>query len=70
MPGVLRPYTLEDVLGAMNNQIQSAQQAELISGVGSFAEADETLTLADSATGAHSAPAGWDAGIWGATSWQ
>lgn len=70
MPGVLRPYTLVDVLGAMNSQVQGAQQTELLSGVGSFAEADETVTMADSATIAHSAPAGWDAGVWGATSWQ
>jgi hypothetical protein len=70
MPGVLRPYTLADVLGAMNSQVQGAQQTELLSGVGSFAEADETVVLADSATGGHAAPAAWDAGVWGATQWS
>jgi hypothetical protein len=71
MPGVLRPYTLTDVLGTLNAQNQAAQQGVTqVNAVGSFAEADETVPASDSATATHAAPNGWDAGIWGATQWQ
>lgn len=70
MPGVLRPYTLSDVLGTLNAQNQDAQQgAVVVDGIGTFAEADETAAAADSATATHAAVPGWDGGQWGATQW-
>lgn len=71
MPGVLRPYTLNDVLGTLNAQNQAVSQgATIVDGIGTFAEADEAVTAADSATATHLAVPGWDGGIWGGTQWQ
>lgn len=68
MPGVFRPYSLVDVLGAMNQQGQ-AQGASMTDGLGDFVEADEQGVLADSATVTHSAPPGWDQTTWGGCAW-
>lgn len=68
MPGVFRPYTLVDVLGAINEQ-NSQQQDQTISGVGNFAEVDETLGAVDSVTAAVQANAAWDGGQWGSFTW-
>lgn len=70
MPGVIRPYTLADVLGTINSQATASNALTTATGVGFFSEADETVPLADSATATAAAPAGWDAGVWGATLWQ
>jgi hypothetical protein len=73
MPGVIRPYTLTDVLATIN-QNQGGQNATTGNSATSFgviAEVDDTVTpLGDSATAAHSPPPGWDSGFWGATGWQ
>lgn len=68
MPGVVRPYTLADVIGTIN--AQQNQQDEMINLVGSFAEADETAPASDSAFGTAAVPTAWDAGVWGATQWS
>lgn len=68
MPGVFRPYTLTDVLGQLNEQ-NSQQQDTSISGVGFFAEADESATLTDSWTTTVQTPPGWDATVWGSFTW-
>lgn len=71
MAGVLRPYTLADVLGTINLAATANVAASgSVTGVGFFSEADETLPLTDSATATAAAPAAWDAGVWGATLWQ
>lgn len=71
MPGVLRPYTLADVLATINQQSTATSATSgSVTGVGFFEEADEAVPVADSATATASAPAGWDAGVWGATLWQ
>lgn len=71
MPGVLRPYTLADVLGTINGQqAQQGQAAQIVTGVGFFAEANETVPLADSMTTTVQALPGWDGGVWGALSWS
>lgn len=71
MPGINRPYTLRDVLGAINDQLGAQQQAATsITGLGYFGEADETLTSTDAVTGYVTAPFGWDGGTWGAIVWQ
>jgi hypothetical protein len=66
---VLRPYTLADVLGTLNQQNTAAVQA-VVSGIGAFAEDDETIPTSDGAFITAAAPAGWDQGQWGATLWQ
>ena len=68
MAGVYRPYTLTDILASIQSQAQGNTDTST-SGVGSFAEADETLTVADSATASAGLPAGWDGATWGAFTW-
>lgn len=71
MPGVFRPYTLTDVLMTINAQLgQQNQPATTVSGVGFIAEADESLTPVDSASGSVSTNAGWDQGVWGGVVWS
>lgn len=69
MAGVLRPYTIADVIGTLNEQT-GLTDPEIVTGVGAFAEADETIPAADTAFITAAAPAGWDQGQWGATQWQ
>lgn len=71
MPGVYRPYTLTDVLGAIQQQAQGDTDTS-VSGVGTFAEADDQMTpLADSAAAAlqPSFAAGWDDTNWSQFTW-
>jgi hypothetical protein len=68
MPGVFRPYTLADVLGSIQQQALG-DTATSVSGVGYFAEADESVPLADSVTGTAQLPSTWDNGEWGQFSW-
>lgn len=68
MPGVVRPTTLIDVLGTLNQQNQQ-QQGDLVNGFGDFVETDEHATITDSATVTHSAPPAWDNSTWGAFVW-
>lgn len=71
MPGVLRPYSLADVLGTLNTQSSaSTATTGTITGVGFFAEADESMPMADTVTGSAAVPATWDHGVWGATVWS
>jgi hypothetical protein len=69
MPGVVRPTTIVDVLGTLNQQ-NAEQTGDLINGFGDFAETDEQSTITDSATVTHSAPPGWDLATWGSCVWQ
>lgn len=68
MPGVFRPYSLTDVLGTIQDQATGNTDTST-SGVGYFAEADETLSLADSATATAQVNPAWDNGTWGAVIW-
>ena len=61
MPGAYRPYTLTDILGTLQQQA-IGDTGTSVSGVGYFAEADETVIMADSATLSVQAPATWDNG--------
>lgn len=70
MPGVLRPYTLTDVLASVNGasgDASAVDTAETSTGV--FGEADETATLADTVTTTVAVNSAWDNGVWGAFSW-
>lgn len=69
MPGVFRPYSLADILGTMQQQALGNTDTS-VSGLGSIAEADESVTIADSATGTAAASPAWDAGTWGAVIWS
>lgn len=68
MPGVYRPYTLTDVLGSIQQQAVGNTDTST-SGVGYYAEADETMTAADSATATVQVPTTWDNGEWGQFTW-
>ena len=72
MPGVIRPYTLLDVLSTINNQNNNTGQFDTTtSGLGDFAEADEpSITTADAATAATPVNPGWDQSEWGVFNWQ
>jgi len=75
MPGVIRPYTLLDVLATINQNATSngATGGANTSAFGIIAEADEsipTTSIADTATAAAAATAGWDQGTWGGVGWQ
>jgi hypothetical protein len=76
MPGVIRPYTLVDLLGAINGQSQASTSTTTgasATGFGVVAEADEQITsaqVADSAGGqVVTAAPGWDQEVWGAWAW-
>lgn len=69
MPGVYRPYSLADVLGSMQQQAIGNTDTS-VSGLGSLAEADESVTLADAVTGTAQVNPAWDGGTWGAITWS
>lgn len=69
MPGAFRHYTLVDILGTLTDQ-SSQQTGDTINGLGQFAEADESGTVADSATATVQAPPGWGQSVWGGFVWQ
>lgn len=69
MPGVFRPYTLVDVLGTINQQ-STQQTADVINGLGTFAETDENATITDSAVATAQLNPTWDNGTWGTIIWS
>lgn len=68
MPGVYRPQTLADVLNVIQ-QTAIGNTDTSVSGVGYFAEADDQMTVSDSAAAAGQPNPAWDLGEWGAFSW-
>jgi len=72
MPGVLRPYTLVDVLNTINDQTGMGSQgatSSLTIPLSSVGEVDEATTVADSAFGSVSTSTAWDRGVWNAGTW-
>lgn len=70
MPGVLRPYTLVDILGTLNGGVQQATQGTTtITGTSVVAESDETTAFSDTVTGTVTTNQGWDQVTWGTVSW-
>lgn len=76
MPGVIRPYTLVDLLGSINGQSQGSSDTTTgasATGFGQVAEADEQIpatSVTDTATGLASASApGWGSVTWGGYAW-
>ena len=68
--GVLRPYTLPDILGSLSDGISALGASSTSAGTGFFLEADETLGITDSATVTSVANAGWGEGQWSTFTWQ
>jgi hypothetical protein len=72
MAGVLRPYTLIDVLGQINGQSQSSTGTTTgasSTAFGQIGEVNEQVSAVDSAVGVVRAVAGWDQEVWGASTW-
>jgi hypothetical protein len=69
VPGVFRPSTLADVLGTLQQQA-IGDTGTSVSGVGYFAEDDEMMAMADSATGSIGTNPTWGNGEWGSVTWS
>lgn len=67
--GVLRPYSLPDVLGSLSDGISNLAASSTSAGTGYFLEADETVGITDSATVTSVANPAWGGGQWQAFSW-
>jgi hypothetical protein len=77
MPGVIRPYTLVDVLATINGQGAAAGSSTSVgvsaAGFGVVAEVDDAVpgvSMADAATATAAPPASWDQGTWGGVQWS
>lgn len=74
MPGVLRPYTLVDVLSTIYNQNgqgnTGSSATALTVPLSAVAEADETATMGDTAFAASQTNITWDQGVWSAGTWS
>lgn len=71
MSGVVRPYTLADVLGALSDQIGATTSTTTVQSLGQFVEDDESVTSAEvTPTLTVAANAGWDQGVWGGFGWN
>jgi hypothetical protein len=66
--GVLRPTTLPDLLGAMNQQ-STQTNADVVNGLSGFAEIDENATVSGAMTATAQVPPGWGASTWGGFAW-
>lgn len=74
MPGVVRPYSLVDVLQTIYSTalgtgagISTTTPTSVITLV---AEADEQMSMSDSGTGVSEVNKGWNQGVWGEQGWQ
>jgi hypothetical protein len=74
MPGTVRPYNLVDVLQTIYTAatgdgagISTSTPASIISQVG---EADEQVSMNDSAAALSQADLGWGSGVWGQIGWS
>lgn len=74
MPGVLRPYTIIDVLATINNQNGQGSlggQTALTVPLSSVAEADDQTTSSDTAfASTQTGGTLWDQGVWSAATWS
>lgn len=67
--GVFRPYSAVDVLGSLMDGISALAPSSTGTGTGHFAEADETVGFADSATVTAQASLPWGEGQWSLLTW-
>jgi hypothetical protein len=72
MPGVVRAYTLVDVLGTIYSQ--TSQLSQQLNGstpsIGIIGEADDAAVVGEAVSGLVTANLGWDQGGWNAITWQ
>lgn len=69
--GAFRPYTAQDVIGALSDSIGALSGASSTSvGTGYFVEADETVGVTDSASVTTQVNAAWNQGQWGQFTWS
>jgi hypothetical protein len=69
MPGVFRPYSLADVLGTIQQQALGDTDTS-VSGLGTIAEADESVTLGETVTATAQINPAWDTAQWGGFKWS
>jgi hypothetical protein len=69
VPGVFRPYSLADVLGTIQQQALGDTDTS-VSGLGTIAEADEAVSLAETVTATAQVNPAWGAGQWGSVVWS
>lgn len=69
MPGVFRPSTLADVLNTIQQQAIGDTDTS-VSGVGYFAEVDDSVTPADTVTATTQTNPTWGNGEWGSVTWS
>lgn len=74
MPGVMRNYTLTDVLQGIYSTATGLQQGVSTTSPGSTialtGEVDEQLSLSDSVSGLSAVSRGWNQGVWGEIGWS
>ena len=68
MPGLVRPYTLPDIINQLNEQSQSFQ-GSIVPLQGYFAQPNENSTVSDTVTTNVRANPKWDMGQWGMVTW-
>lgn len=68
MPGTVRPYTLADIIGQLNDQ-SSAPTGSIVPLQGFFGPTNETFKMSGTFTTSVQANPGWDGGQWGLVSW-
>jgi hypothetical protein len=71
--GVIRPYTLVDILGQIADANGTNNGQSSLSGptapVGVVIEVDESPVIVDAVTAATTTPTAWDQGEWSVFSW-
>lgn len=74
MPGVMRNYSLTDVLQGIYSSATGLQQGVSTTTPGSTialtGEADEQLNLSDSVVGLSAVSRGWNQDVWSAVGWS
>lgn len=68
MSGTVRPYTLQDILGQLNQNTDQTQ-GSVVPQQGFFSVAAEQVTFADSVTATVASNPNWGAGTWGMSVW-
>ena len=69
MPGLIRPYTLPDIIGQLNDQSQG-NSGSIVPLQGFFAQPSENSTIAGTFTTTVQANPTWDNGYWGFVTWS
>lgn len=68
MAGLVRPYTLSDIIQQLNEQ-STAAQGSIVPLQGFFSDTDENMTMTDAMATTVGANPAWDAGTWGMVAW-